>query len=295
MGYKNYPIATSCLLAHNRICKNFYACNSTLNPMLTTNPFAEISSSIPPAAMQAFLVVMILLVVGGTIFDVIHKKSAKYFFQNMKKTKSASAQQIGGGETAKIALTVAAHDVLASGEFCNARRRIAHLLTMYGFIVFVVTTSIMIFCYAGSTAQTPAIYPMLWHLGALMVCIGGGWFWFFIRADVAAEGNSPFRFMPADLFVVSLFACTALALLWSFTVSTGSPLSWILFLLFVISALVLFGGVPWSKFAHMFFKPAAAFEKRLSEANGSWNNLPAPADKPAQFGLGIKRLPPRQY
>jgi hypothetical protein len=34
----------------------------------------------------------------------------------------------------------------------------------------------------------------------------------------------------------------------------------------------------------MFFKPAAAFEKRLSAANGSRSNLPAPADKPETFG-----------
>ena len=264
--------------------------------MLTTNPFAEISSSVPPAAMQTFLVVMILLVVGGTIFDVIHKKSAKYFFQNLKKTGSAGTRQVGGGETVRIAMATAAHDVLASGEFCNARRRIAHLLTMYGFIVFAVTTCIMIFGYADGGAQTPAVHPLLWHLGALMVCIGGYWFWFFIRVDVAAEGNSPFRFIPADLFVVSLVACTTFALIWSFAVSAGGgPLSWIFFLLFVASALALFGGVPWSKFAHMFFKPAAAFEKRISEANGSWNNLPAPADEPARFGLGIKRQLPRQY
>ena len=37
-----------------------------------------------------------------------------------------------------------------------------------------------------------------------MVCLGGYWFWFFIRVDVAAEGNSPFRFMRADLFIVTL-------------------------------------------------------------------------------------------
>ena len=264
--------------------------------MLTTNPFAEISSIISPAAMQTFLIVMILLVVAGTIFDVIHKKSARYFFQNMKKTKSAGNRQIGGGEAARIALATAAHDVLASGEFCNARRRIAHLLTMYGFILFVASTSIMIFGYTDSGSVTPAILPLLWHLGALMVCVGGYWFWFFIRVDVAAEGNSPFRFMLADLFVISLLACTTFALIWSFALSTGGVfLSWFFFLLFIASALALFGGVPWSKFAHMFFKPAAAYEKRISEANGTWNNLPEPADKPAQFGLGIKRQLPRQY
>ena len=264
--------------------------------MLTTNPFAEIASTIPPAAMQTFLVIMILMVMAGTIFDVIHKKSAQYFFRNMKKTKSAGDRQIGGGEAARIALATAAHDVLASGEFCNARRRIAHLLTMYGFILFVASTSIMIFGYADGGSGTPAMLPLLWHLGALMVCVGGYWFWFFIRVDVSAEGNSPFRFMLADLFVVSLVACTTFALIWSLALSTGGRfLPWFFFLLFAASALALFGGVPWSKFAHMFFKPAAAYEKRIAEANGTWNNLPEPADKPAQFGFGIKRQLPRQY
>jgi hypothetical protein len=38
----------------------------------------------------------------------------------------------------------------------------------------------------------------------------------------------------------------------------------------------------------MFFKPAAAFEKRVSNANGTRANLPAPADKPEQFGTRVK-------
>jgi hypothetical protein len=37
---------------------------------------------------------------------------------------------------------------------------------------------------------------------------------------------------------------------------------------------VLFGTVLWSKFAHMFFKPAAAFQKRVTKADGSMENLP---------------------
>ncbi|MEM7378339.1 MAG: LysR family transcriptional regulator, partial [Pseudomonadota bacterium] len=36
--------------------------------------------------------------------------------------------------------------------------------------------------------------------------------------------------------------------------------------------------VLWSKFAHMFFKPAAAFQKRVAVADGSLDNLPKPAD-----------------
>jgi len=47
---------------------------------------------------------------------------------------------------------------------------------------------------------------------------------------------------------------------------------------------VLFGSIPWSKFSHMFYKPAAAFQKRIAQADGSRSNLPAPADKPEVFG-----------
>ena len=65
--------------------------------------------------------------------------------------------------------------------------------------------------------------------------------------------------------------------------------------LFVVSNLILFGGVYWSKFAHMFYKPGAAIQKNLAEADGSRDNLPPPADAPEQFGLGIKREEPKHY
>ncbi len=58
---------------------------------------------------------------------------------------------------------------------------------------------------------------------------------------------------------------------------------------------VLFGGVYWSKFAHMFYKPGAAIQKNLAEADGSRDNLPPPAEAPEQFGLGIKREQPKHY
>ena len=65
--------------------------------------------------------------------------------------------------------------------------------------------------------------------------------------------------------------------------------------LFITSNIVLFGGVYWSKFAHMFYKPGAAIQKNLAEADGSRDNLPPLADAPKQFGLGIKREQPKHY
>ncbi len=261
--------------------------------MFTTNPFAELSALISPAVMQTYIVIMVILVAAGTIFDVLHKKSARYFRQNMRKAKANATQKVGSGEMLSMAIKTAVVDVAASGEFCNPKRRIAHLLTMYGFVAFAVTTAIMVFQYPTTTTPTPAILPLLWHIGALLVCVGGYWFWFFIRVDVAAEGNSPFRIMRADLFVLSLLASATFALVWSYLQVSASAWANVFFGLHVIATTVLFGSVPWSKFAHMFFKPAAAFEKRVSAANGSRSNLPAPADKPETFGSPVEQ--PRHY
>ena len=259
--------------------------------MFTNNPFAELSASISPAVMKAYVIVMVILVVAGTLFDVVHKGSARYFFDNWRNAKSKGSKQVGGGELFSLAIRTLFVEVLTSAEFCTLRRRIAHLLTMYGFIAYVVTAAIMVLCYPTTDTPTPAIVPSLWHIGALMVCVGGYWFWFFIRADVSAEGNSPFRVMHADLFILSLLASVTLGLIWSFLQGTGA--SWwtdVFFALYVVATTALFGSVPWSKFAHMFFKPAAAFEKRVAEANGSRSKLPAPADKPEVFG-SARRLP----
>jgi hypothetical protein len=267
--------------------------------MLATNPFAALSASISPAVMQGYVVLMIVLVAAGTLFDVVHKGSARYFFRNWKKKGS---KKVGGGALAAIAVQTAVVDVLASGEFCNARRRVAHLLGMYGFVLYVLATVVMVF---DPSARAP--WAQLWWLGGLMVCLGGYWFWFFIRVDVAAEGNSPFRVVKADLFILSLLASATLGLVWA---GTGGGVG-VLFGLYILATTVLFAGVPWSKFAHMFFKPAAAFEKRVSEADGTHQNLPAlTRDDPEQqarhsmellrnapmdMGLGIKREAPRHY
>jgi len=281
--------------------------------MFTINPFSGLSGFISPLAMQAYVIVMILLVVGGTILDMIHKKSAQYFFENSKKAQKNATRTVSAGEKASLAVKTVANEVLTSGEFENPRRRISHLFIMYGFILFAATTAIMIFGYTGSA--TPAILPILWHLGALMLCFGGYWFWLFIRVDVAAEGNPWYRVMRADLFILSLLATATFALIWS-ALQAANVAGWqtLFFGLFILSSTVLFGGVLWSKFAHMFFKPAAAFQKRVTIADGSAENLPEMPDltdpavqerypdipeymgkNPPDMGPGIKREAPNHY
>ena len=280
--------------------------------MFTTNPFAELSASVPVAAMQAYVALMAFLVVAGTLFDVVHKGSAKYFFANMRDAEKKAKRSVGGGEKIAIAVQTAVVDVAASGEFCNARRRVAHLLGMYGFVIYVVTTAIMVFGYPTPATATPTAVATLWYDGALMICLGGYWFWFFIRVDVAAEGQSPFHLMRADLFVTMLVLSATFGLIWAWLQTAGvAGWDYAFLALYLIVTTVLFGSIPWSKFSHMFFKPAAAFEKRVSKANGSAQNLPTQTrddpeqqkrhsmellvNAPMRMGLGIKREAPRHY
>jgi hypothetical protein len=238
--------------------------------MFASNPFATLTEVISPAMMQGYIVLMVVLVMGGTILDMLHKKSAKYFFENAKKAQKNAKRSVGSGERAVIAASVLANEVLTAGEFSNPRRRLSHLLMMYGFILFVLTTAIMIF----SPGNTSTLLPKLWHIGALMLAVGAWWFWLFIRVDVSAEGLPRFRVERADLFILSLIATSTFALIWSYTGGgVGIP-----FVLFILSSTVLFGGVYWSKFAHMFFKPAAAHQKKVAMADGSRENLPPDYD-----------------
>ncbi len=55
--------------------------------MFMSNPFAELSTQIPVAVMQGYVVLMVAFVVIGTILDMMHKKSAKYFFLNAEKPR----------------------------------------------------------------------------------------------------------------------------------------------------------------------------------------------------------------
>jgi hypothetical protein len=278
--------------------------------MVTSNPFAELSSLVPVAVMQGWVVLMVIFVIGGTVLDMIHKGSAKYFFENAKKAKKSAKRTVSGGEKLSMAVQTVASEVLTSAEFENPRRRVSHLFTMYGFIIFIVTSVILIF-----SEQPSSLVPMLWHIGALMVCFGGYWFWFFIRADVFAEGHPWYRLVRADMFIVSLLATATLGLIWSFVQSAGAGgLSTFFFALFAAAATFLFSTVLWSKFAHMFFKPAAAFQKRVTKADGSRENLPAEYDltdpqvqakypdipeymgkNPPNMGLGIKREAANHY
>lgn len=245
--------------------------------MLISNPFALLSEFLPPSVMQIYVVLMVVAVAAGTLLDLHHKRSAEFFALRRQRSQAAAQRQLGAGEVAVLAIKTLGKEVATSGEFGKWPRRLSHLLMSYGFVIYLVTTILMVFVYA-TAAATPPLVAALWNIGALMVLVGGGWFFFRLRVDVARERHSPFHLVRADLFIVSLMASAASGLIWHFvqTAHGGAVATLGSFALYLFFTTLLFGSVRWSKFAHMFYKPMAAFQKRLEEANGS-SDLPRPA------------------
>lgn len=244
--------------------------------MFTDNPFVPVTDFLPPRFMQVYIVLMVLAVVAGTAFDLYHKRSAQFFMQQRKQSRAAATRKLGGADMASIAVRTLAHDVASFGEFCNRSRRISHVLMFYGFVLYLVATAVMVFVYPADP-QPPVALPALWNVGALMLLVGGYWFFFFLRVNVVHDGQPPWRLVRADLFIVLLLASVTCALLFEVVAMAQNMTATRLFFgIYLFFTTLLFVSIPWSKFAHMFYKPAMAFERRVQQEDGS-SDLPAAA------------------
>ncbi|ABL01885.1 conserved hypothetical protein [Candidatus Ruthia magnifica str. Cm (Calyptogena magnifica)] len=268
--------------------------------------------------MQIYVIIMIALVVVMTALDLLHKKSATYFFNTAAKADKDLAagdapcslgkeedrlKVLSAGDKVNILASTVVVDVVTAGEFSNGLRRFVHILTMWGFIFFNASTAIIIF-----GTQETQVLAQVWNVGAIMLFIGTFWYWFGFKVDSQAEGYSWTKIiLKRDMFSLSLMATSVTALGWN--IYGGGIGVW--FILVLFSTTFLFGGVYWSKFSHMFFKPAAAYNRRIIKANGTNENLPHETrddvwqqnrhsmgllkDAPMNMGLGIKREAPKHY
>lgn len=242
--------------------------------MFTTNPFIPLTEFVSPAVMQGYVVLMVFAVAIGTAFDLLHDKKFEFFLRDRKRRKAAALRQLGGADMAVIAAKTLAHDIATFGEFCNRQRRISHVLMFYGFVLYLLTTIVLVFAYPAET-DTPAVLSLLWNLGALMTLVGGYWFFFLLRVNVVHDGQPPWRLVRADLFIVTLLASVSFALLFELAaMAQNAAATGLCAVLYILFTTLLFVSVPWSKFAHMFYKPVVAFQRRVEEADGS-SDLPS--------------------
>ena len=115
--------------------------------MLNTNPFSILAETVSPFAMQSFIIAMIVLIALGTIIQMIHHKNITYFFNNAKKAKLQATREIGAGEKASIIAKTTVVDIGTTAELGFGKRRLSHVLGMYGTIIFFFSFVVLVFCY----------------------------------------------------------------------------------------------------------------------------------------------------
>ena len=104
--------------------------------MLAYNPFSDLGATIPSIAMQAFLIAMVILVIAGVVLDMMHKKNVKYFFENAKKAKKNATKVLSTSERIKVLSKTIVSDIATTSELGAGKRRMAHVMGMYGTILF---------------------------------------------------------------------------------------------------------------------------------------------------------------
>ena len=183
--------------------------------MMSTNPYSILAETVPSIMIQGFVILMLALIFLGTVIQMIHHKNITYFFNNAKKAKLSAEKELGAGQIAAIIAKTVVHDIATTAELGAGKRRVAHVMGMYGTILFWVASVVLVFGYTGTGITAPTIWPMIWHVGAIMTCVGGYWFWLFLRVDVLAEAHPWYRIIKADLFVLALLACATTCLLYT--------------------------------------------------------------------------------
>ena len=121
--------------------------------MFSTNPFFILSESVAPIFMQLFILLMIALIVIGTVMDIIHKKNVKYFFENAKKAKKNATKTLSTSERVKVLSKTIVSDIATTSELGAGKRRLAHVMGMYGTILFWISTVVMVFMYTNPTTS----------------------------------------------------------------------------------------------------------------------------------------------
>ena len=132
--------------------------------MLETNPFSILAETVSPFAMQSFIIAMIVLIALGTIIQMIHHKNLTYFLNNAKKAKLQATREIGTGERVSILAKTAVVDIGTTAELGFGKRRLSHVLGMYGTIIFWVSSAMLVFCYTGADKSSSTIWSIYYAL-----------------------------------------------------------------------------------------------------------------------------------
>ena len=84
---------------------------------------------------------------------MIHHKNLTYFLNNAKKAKLQATRELGTGEKYQYCKNTVV-DIGTTSELGFGKRRLSHVLGMYGTIIFWVSSAMLVFCYTGTADKS---------------------------------------------------------------------------------------------------------------------------------------------
>jgi hypothetical protein len=243
--------------------------------MYNPNPYVGLTLFLPTIGLQIFVGLMVCAVIIGSLWDLYRGRKLQFLKKQRSEARERQTRSLTAGERIGVVAKAVVINIATSAEFQNKSRRTTHLLGLYGFVIYLLSTVLMVFLYPTSK-DMPIILPIAWNLGAIMIVAGGLWFFLRQRVNVSHEGNSPWHMIRADLFISMLILSSAFALIMELSQLSGSK-GWVGIFsgIYMLFTTLLFITVRWSKFPHMFYKSGLAIQKRLDEACGI-RDLPTP-------------------
>ena len=118
--------------------------------MMSINPFSVLAETISPASHTIFCFSYDCFNYYWNNCSDDHHKNVTYFFNNAKKAKLAAERELGVGEKTSVILKTVVHDIATTAELGAGKRRVAHVMGMYGTILFWVASVVLVFGYTGT-------------------------------------------------------------------------------------------------------------------------------------------------
>ena len=81
-----------------------------------------------------------------------------------KKQKNLLKNELTTGKKTAVILKTVAHDIATTSELGWGKRRLAHVLGMYGTIIFWICSAILIFKYSSVGIETPSTLTALFGM-----------------------------------------------------------------------------------------------------------------------------------
>ncbi|MEM3638230.1 MAG: hypothetical protein QXX17_00330 [Conexivisphaerales archaeon] len=235
---------------------------------------------IPVLYLQIYVLTSLLILVAAFAYDFVFDKKLEFMRRQRRSLEASEAKGSIFSALAKAILI----DIASSYPLgkCSPARRASHLLTLWGFIIIVLSILVSSTGLAGKFYVSPSNPFMISQLvGNLSLIVGTLWY-LPQRVNVRFEGNSTFSLNYSDAFIINLIAISAFDIAaYLFSALSLAFLSQVTIYAYFLLITLMFALTHWTKFPHSFYKAGLFILDRIDEEKGI-SNLPKPVETKAE-------------